>query len=292
MEERDPKPGPKVSEDVPVQRYPGVERKLDPPADHGERSYHGSGKLEGLVAIVTGGDSGIGRAVCIAFAREGADVAVGYLDEKEDRDAEETKRWVEQAGRRCLLHRFDVQKRAECRRFVERVASELGRVDVLVNNAAFQMSRESIEEYGEEQVERTFRTNIFGYFYMAQAAMPHLRAGSVILNTGSITGMEGNPQLLDYSATKGAIHAFTKALASNVAEKGVRVNCVAPGPVWTPLIPSTFDHEHVVGFGEDTLWKRPAQPAEIAPAYVFLASADARYITGEIIAITGKSSTR
>jgi NAD(P)-dependent dehydrogenase (short-subunit alcohol dehydrogenase family) len=292
MEQRDPKPGPKPSEDVPVQRYPGVEGKMEPAADHGEKSYRGSGKLEGLVAIVTGGDSGIGRAVCLAFAREGADVAVGYLAEKEDADAEETKRWVEEAGRRCLLHRFDVQSRAECQRFVERVRSELGGLDVLVNNAAYQMSRKSIEEYTEEQVERTFRTNIFGYFYMAQAAMPHLKPGAAIINTGSITGMDGNPELLDYSGTKGAIHAFTKALAANVAEKGIRVNCVAPGPVWTPLIPSTFDHEHVVEFGTDTVWKRPAQPAEIAPAYVFLASADARYITGEIIAITGKSGTR
>jgi NAD(P)-dependent dehydrogenase (short-subunit alcohol dehydrogenase family) len=292
MDERNPKPGPTVSEDVPVQRYPGVEGKLDPPADHGEQSYRGSGKLDGLVAIVTGGDSGIGRAVCIAFAREGADVAVGYLAEKEEKDAEETKRWVEEAGRRCLLHRFDVRERAECKRFVDRVTSEFGRLDVLVNNAAYQMSRKSIEEYTEEQVERTFRTNIFGYFYMAQAAMPHLKAGAVIVNTGSVTALDGNPELLDYSSTKGAIHSFTKALATNVADKGIRVNCVAPGPVWTPLIPSTFDHEHVVGFGEDTVWKRPAQPAEIAPAYVFLASADARYITGEIIAITGKSSTR
>jgi NAD(P)-dependent dehydrogenase (short-subunit alcohol dehydrogenase family) len=292
MDERNPKPGPKVSEDVPTQKYPGVEGKMDPPADHGEESYRGSGKLDGLVAIVTGGDSGIGRAVCLAFAREGADVAVGYLSEKEQRDAEETKRLVEEAGRRCMLHAFDVQKRAECQAFVQRVTSELGRLDILVNNAAYQMSQESIEDYTEEQVERTFRTNIFGYFYMAQAAMPHLKAGAAIINTGSITGMEGNPQLLDYSGTKGAIHAFTKALATNVAEKGIRVNCVAPGPVWTPLIPSTFDHEHVVGFGEDTVWKRPAQPAEIAPAYVFLASSDARYITGEIIAITGKSGTR
>ncbi|MBW3629541.1 MAG: SDR family oxidoreductase [Gemmatimonadetes bacterium] len=292
MDERNPKPGPTPSEDVPVQSYPGVESKMDPPADHGEQSYRGSGKLEGLVAIVTGGDSGIGRAVCIAFAREGADVAVGYLPGKEEKDAQETKRWVEEAGRRCLLIPFDVQQRAECQRLVEQVTTELGRLDILVNNAAYQMSRKSIEEYSEEQVELTFRTNIFGYFYMAQAAMPHLKPGAAIVNTGSITGMDGNPELLDYSATKGAIHAFTKALATNVAAQGIRVNCIAPGPVWTPLIPSTFDHEHVVGFGEDTVWKRPAQPAEIAPAYVFLASPDARYITGEVLAITGKSGTR
>ena len=292
VEERDPKPGPKVSEDTPVQRYPGVEGRMEPRADHGEESYRGSGKLEGLAAIVTGGDSGIGRAVCLAFAREGADVAVGYLAEKEDADAEETKRLVEEAGRRCLLHRFDVQKRDECQRFVQRVVSDLGRLDVLVNNAAYQMSRESIEELTEEQVDRTFRTNIYGYIWMAQAVMPHLREGSVIINTGSITGMEGNPQLLDYASTKGAIHMFTKSLANNVADKGIRVNCVAPGPVWTPLIPSTFDHEHVVQFGTDTVWKRPAQPAELAGTYVYLASTDSKYVTGEILGVTGKAGTR
>jgi NAD(P)-dependent dehydrogenase (short-subunit alcohol dehydrogenase family) len=292
MDERNPLHGPLPSPDVPVQRYPGVEGKMDPAPDHGETSYTGSGKLRGLVAIVTGGDSGIGRAVCIAFAREGADVAVGFLADKEEADAQETRKWVEEAGRRCLLHRFDVRERAQCKRFVDLVAGELGGVDVLVNNAAYQMSRESIEDYTEEQLERTFRTNIFGYFFMAQVTMPRLKAGSVIINTGSITGMEGNPELLDYSSTKGAIHVFTKSLANQVAEKGIRVNCVAPGPVWTPLIPSTFDHEHVVKFGQDTVWGRPAQPAEIAPAYVFLASADARYITGEIIAITGRSGTR
>ena len=292
MEQRDPKQGPTPSQSVPEQSYPGVEGEMEPRADHGEQSYRGAGKLDGLVAIVTGGDSGIGRAVAIAFAREGADVAIGYLADKEDADAEETRRWVEQAGRRCLVQKFDVQRRQECERFVERVVKELGRLDILVNNAAYQMSQERIEDYPEEQVERTFRTNIMGYFFMAQLAMPHLKEGSVILNTGSITGMEGNPQLLDYSSTKGAIHIFTKSLANHVADRGIRVNCVAPGPVWTPLIPSTFDHDHVKEFGKDTIWKRPAQPAEIAPGFVFLASADARYITGEVLAITGKSGTR
>jgi NAD(P)-dependent dehydrogenase (short-subunit alcohol dehydrogenase family) len=292
MEERNPKPGPTPDEDVPEQRYPGVEGKMKPEADHGEESYRGAGKLEGLVAIVTGGDSGIGRAVAIAFAREGADVAIGYLSEREDGDAQETRRWVEEAGRRCLVQRFDVRSRQECRDFVDRAREELGRVDVLVNNAAYQMQQESLEEIPEEQLERTFRTNIFGYIYMAQAVLPHLEAGACIINTGSITGMEGHPMLIDYAATKGAIHILTKSLANSVAEKGIRVNCVAPGPVWTPLIPSTFDHEHVTDFGEDTVWGRPAQPAEIAPAYVFLASADSRYFTGEILAPTGRSTSR
>lgn len=291
-EQRDPRPGATPAEDVPEQSYPGVERKMDPRADHGEESYRGCGKLEGRVAIVTGGDSGIGRAVCIAFAREGADVVVGYLAEKEEEDARETQRWVEQAGRRCLLHRFDVREKRQCEELVSRTVETLGHLDILVNNAAYQMSQESVEDYTEEQVQRTFQTNIVGYFFMVQAAMRHLKAGSVILNTGSITGMEGNPQLLDYASTKGAIHVLTKSLATHLAEKGIRVNCVAPGPVWTPLIPSTFDQEKVKEFGTDTLWKRPAQPAEIAPAYVYLASNDSTYVTGEIIAITGKSSTR
>jgi NAD(P)-dependent dehydrogenase (short-subunit alcohol dehydrogenase family) len=292
MEERNPKPGPTPADDVQEQPYPGVEDRMKPEADHGETSYRGSGKLEGLVAVITGGDSGIGRAVAIAFAREGADVAIGYLAEREDADARETRRWVEEAGRRCLVHRFDVRSRQACDRFVEKVREELGRIDILVNNAAYQMQQGSLEEIPEEQIERTFRTNIFGYIYMAQAVLPHLREGSVILNTGSITGMEGHPMLIDYAATKGAIHMFTKSLANSVAEKGIRVNCVAPGPVWTPLIPSTFERDKVVEFGEDTVWGRPAQPAEIAPAYVFLASADSRYFTGEILAPTGRSTSR
>lgn len=292
MEERNPKPGPTPNDDVEEQEYPGVERRMKPRADHGEESYRGAGKLEGLVAIVTGGDSGIGRAVAIAFAREGADVAIGYLSEREDEDAQETRRWVEKAGRRCLVHRFDVQRKEECEGFVAKAVQELGGVDLLVNNAAYQMSCESLEEITEEQIERTFRTNIFGYIFMAQAVLPHLKEGSVILNTGSITGMEGHPMLIDYASTKGAIHMFTKSLANSVAERGIRVNCVAPGPVWTPLIPSTFDEEHVKDFGEDTVWERPAQPAEIAPAYVFLASADSRYFTGDILAPTGKATSR
>lgn len=292
MLERDPMKGPTPAEDVPGQRFPGVEEKMKPEADHGEESYEGRGRLEGLVALVTGGDSGIGRAVAIAFAREGADVAIGYLDDREDADAEDTKRWVERAGRRCLLQKFDVRDSAQCEALVRRTVEELGGLDVLVNNAAYQMVRKSLEEISDEQIDRTFRTNIYGYLYMARAALPHMQAGACILNSGSITGLEGNGGLLDYASTKGAIHVFTKSLAENVKDRGIRVNCVAPGPVWTPLIPSTFPPEDVPEFGTDTYWKRPAQPVEIAPGYVFLASAEARYISGEILAITGKTSTR
>ena len=291
-EVQDPREGPKPSEDVPEQDFPGVEKGLIPKADHGEESYRGSGKLDGRVALVTGGDSGIGRAVCIAFAREGADIAIGYLSDKEATDAEETRKWVEKAGRRCFLRRFDVRQKHECLELVSQTRRELGRIDVLVNNAAYQMSQESLLDYSEEQIIRTFHTNIIGYLFMAQAAVPHLEPGSAIVNTGSITGMEGNPGLIDYASTKGAIHILTKSLATHLAEKGIRVNCVAPGPVWTPLIPSTMDHDHVIKFGEDTVWKRPAQPGEIAPTYVYLASDDSRYLTGEIIAITGRATTR
>jgi NAD(P)-dependent dehydrogenase (short-subunit alcohol dehydrogenase family) len=287
---RDPKKGPKVSKKVPMQSPPGVERKLRPKADHGERSYRGCGKLEGLAAVITGGDSGIGRAVAIAFAREGANVAIGYLEE--DEDAEQTRQWVEEAGRRCVVERFDVQDPEQCRRLVERARAELGRVDILVNNAAYQLEQQSITDITPEQLDRTFRTNIFGYIYMVQAALKYLKKGAVILNTGSVTALDGNKTLIDYSATKGAIHTFTKSLAQQLAERGIRVNCVAPGPVWTPLIPATLDEEHVKRFGEDTFWGRPAQPAEIAPSFVFLASADGRYYTGEVFAPTGRGATR
>lgn len=292
MLDRDPTKGPKPPEENPDQSFPGVEGEMKPKADHGEESYEGCGKLEGLAAIVTGGDSGIGRAVAIAFAREGADVAVGYLSEKEEADAQETREWVEKAGRRCLLHRFDVRESAQCEAFVAKVVEEFGKLDVLVNNAAYQMVQKSIEEITDEQLDRTFRTNIYGYFYMARAAIPRMKAGAAIINTGSVTALEGNPGLLDYSATKGAIHTFTRTLAQAVADRGIRVNCVAPGPVWTPLIPSTFPPEDVPGFGKDTYWKRPAQPVEIATSYVFLASADSRYYSGEVLAPTGSTPSR
>ncbi|MFL5579399.1 MAG: SDR family oxidoreductase [Gemmatimonadaceae bacterium] len=286
------KGGVKPSPRNPQQNPPGVEDRLRPQADHGEQSYRGAGKLDGLAAIITGGDSGIGRAVAIAFAREGADVAIGYAAPEEEKDAIETQSWVEEAGRRCIPHRFDVREPGECRAFVRAVHGAFGRLDVLVNNAAFQMERESLAEVTDEEIDRTFRTNIFGYIYMARAALEVMQGGGVILNTGSVTALQGNKGLIPYSSTKGAIHTFTMSLAQSVAERGIRVNCVAPGPVWTPLIPATLDEEHVKRFGADTLFGRPAQPAELAPLYVFLASNDARYVTGEILAATGRGGTR
>ncbi|HYH07470.1 MAG TPA: SDR family oxidoreductase [Thermoanaerobaculia bacterium] len=274
------------------QDAPGVEQEMTPKPDHGEESYRGSGKLEGKVAVITGGDSGIGRAVAIAFAREGADVAIAYLSAKEDDDAAETMHWVEQAGRRCIARRFDVKLRHACKDFVNDVVKEFGRLDILVNNAAYQQEQKSILDITEEQLDGTFRTNIYGYIYMVQAALPHLKEGASILNTGSVTAMKGNPGLLDYSATKGAIHTFTRSLAQSIADQGIRVNCVAPGPVWTPLIPATMDKKHVAAFGKDTVWGRAAQPAEIAPSYVFLASDDGKYYTGEVLAPTGSETSR
>jgi NAD(P)-dependent dehydrogenase (short-subunit alcohol dehydrogenase family) len=223
---RNPKLGKKPSKSVPKQSAPGVEAKLRPLADHGERTYRGANKLKGLAAIITGGDSGIGRAVAIAFAREGADVAISYFSEKEEKDARETARWVEEAGRRVVVARVNVQEPRECRKFVETVVKKLGRLDIVVNNAAYQKERQSILDITPEQLDATFRTNIFGYIYIVQAALPHLHAGAVILNTGSVTALKGNETLIDYSATKGAIHVFTKSLAQNLAKRGVRVNCV------------------------------------------------------------------
>jgi NAD(P)-dependent dehydrogenase (short-subunit alcohol dehydrogenase family) len=263
---------------------------MDPRPDHGEESYRGAGKLAGRVALITGGDSGIGRAVAIAFAREGADVAIAYYDEHDD--AQETVAWIVEAGRRAHAIPGDLSDRDHCRAVLRETENVLGPVDVLVNNAAFQMEQDDIADISTEQLERTFRTNFFAYFWLAQAALERMKAGAVILNTGSVTALEGNAGLLDYAATKGAIHAFTKSLAQSVAERGIRVNCVAPGPVWTPLIPATLDRDHVEKFGGDTLWKRAAQPAEIAPTFVFLASADGRYYSGEIFAPTGRVSSR
>jgi NAD(P)-dependent dehydrogenase (short-subunit alcohol dehydrogenase family) len=248
--------------------------------------YKGSGKLEGMTAIVTGGDSGIGRAVAVLFAREGADVAVVYLSEHED--AQETRRYVEAEGRRCELIDGDVKDPGFCKHAANKTVQSFGKVDVLVNNAAFQEHADSLMDITEERLDETMRTNIYGYFHMARAVLPHLKEGAAIINTGSVTGLEGSAKLLDYSATKGAIHAFTMSLAANLAEKGIRVNAVAPGPVWTPLNPADKPAEDVKSFGSKTSLKRPAQPEEISPAYVFLASAVcSSYITGIVLPITG-----
>lgn len=271
------------------QDWPGHEAGMDPAADHGEESYRGAGRLEGRRALITGGDSGIGRAVAIAFAREGADVAIVHY--AEDDDAAETLRWVREAGRTGAARRADLADRATCRDVVDWAAEELGGLDILVNNAAYQCEAE-FDELTDQQIDRTFRTNILAYIHLARAALDHLEEGGVILNTGSVTAMQGHGTLVDYAATKGAIHSFTKSLAQAVADRGIRVNCVAPGPVWTPLIPATLDEDHVGRFGEDTLWGRPAQPAEIAPTYVFLASDDGRYYDGEIFAPTGRAASR
>ncbi|HEY0079686.1 MAG TPA: SDR family oxidoreductase [Pyrinomonadaceae bacterium] len=273
------------------QEKPGLESELEPRPEYAAPLYRGSGKLEGKAALITGGDSGIGRAVAVLYAREGADVSIVYLAEEQS-DAEETRRAVEAEGRRCLLLPGDVKDVSFCRRAVEETVAGLGRLDILVNNAAFQQHQKGLEDVTEEQWDTTFRTNIYGYFYMAKAALPHLKRGSAIVNCGSITGLEGSKELLDYSATKGAIHAFTKSLAQNLVERGVRVNCVAPGPVWTPLNPSDKKAEEIPEFGADTPLKRPAQPEEIAPAFVFFASdADSSYITGEVLTLLGGDTT-
>ncbi|HEV8603923.1 MAG TPA: SDR family oxidoreductase [Tepidisphaeraceae bacterium] len=274
------------------QEKPGVESKLKPRPEYRAPFYKGSGKLKDKVALITGGDSGIGRAVAVLFAREGANVAIVYLSPEQE-DAHQTRRAVEAEGMQCKLIPGDVRQSRFCRDAVNRTIEEFGRLDILVNNAAYQNAQEKIDQLTEEQWDNTFRTNIYGYFYMVKAAVPHLRKGSAIINTGSITGLEGSKQLLDYSATKGAIHAFTKSLAQNLVEKGIRVNCVAPGPVWTPLNPSdNRSPKEIAKFGSDTPYKRPAQPEEIAPAYVFFASdADASYITGEILTLLGGETT-
>jgi NAD(P)-dependent dehydrogenase (short-subunit alcohol dehydrogenase family) len=272
----------------PKQRLekPGMESELEPRPEYMAPEYRGSGKLEGKVAIITGGDSGIGRAVAVLFAREGADVAIVYLSE--DEDAEETRRAVEAEGRRAILIPGDVTESSFCEEAVETTVGELGRLDILVNNAAFQEHLPSLEDITDEQLDRTFRTNIYGYFFMARAALRHLEEGAAIINSGSVTGIEGSKELLDYASTKGAIHAFTKSLAQNLVERGIRVNAVAPGPVWTPLNPADQDPEKVEKFGSDVPMKRPAQPEEIAPAYVFLAApVCSSYITGEVLPVLG-----
>lgn len=269
------------------QPKPGLEAKIKPRPKYKAPLYAGADKLKEKVALITGGDSGIGRAVAVLFAREGADVAFTFL-KPEKRDADETRRAVEAEGQRAIALEGDVRDAAVCKRLVKRTVAEFGKLDILVNNAAFQQHQKNLEDVTEEQWDQTFKTNIYGYFYMTKAALPHLSEGSAIVNTGSITGLEGSKELLDYSSTKGAIHAFTKSLAQNLVERGIRVNCVAPGPVWTPLNPSDQEAKDVAEFGADTPMKRPAQPEEIAPAFVFLAAPScSSYITGEILPIIG-----
>ncbi len=268
------------------QPKPGDEEALDPEPMYDAPFYRGSRKLEGKVALITGGDSGIGRSVAVLFAREGADIAISYLNET--RDAEVTKAAVENEGRSCLLLPGDVSSLEHCHRIVESIVERFGSIDVLVNNAAFQYHARSLEELSPEHFDTTLKTNLYGYYYMACEAAKHMKPGAAIINTGSITGIDGSRELLDYSMTKGGIHAFTRALAANLVPRGIRVNAVAPGPVWTPLNPSEKEAEDVAQFGSQTPMKRPAQPEEIAPAYVFLASPHcSSYITGEILPIIG-----
>ncbi|MEW7849844.1 SDR family oxidoreductase [Massilia aurea] len=265
---------------------PGLEADMDLKPKFMAEGYKGSGKLEGMAAIVTGADSGIGRAVAVLFAREGADVAVMYLNE--DVDAAETKRCIEAEGRRCITIAGDVKDPAFCNEAVQQAVSTFGRLDILVNNAAFQEHADSILDLTEARFEETFRTNIFGYFHMAKAVVPHLKRGAAIINTGSVTGLKGSAKLLDYSSTKGAIHAFTMSLAGSLLEQGIRVNAVAPGPVWTPLNPADKGPDDIQEFGASTSYKRAAQPEELSPAYVFLASpVCSGYITGIVLPVTG-----
>lgn len=260
---------------------PGRESEMTPRPKADDPQYRGSGKLQGKVALITGGDSGIGRAVAIAFAKEGADVALMYLNEHDD--AKETKQLVEEQGRRAALIAGDIGDEAFCQQAVQQTVDEFGKLDILVNNAAEQHPQQSIEDISAQQLERTFRTNIFGMFFMTKAAMKHLNEGSAIVNTTSVTAYKGNPQLIDYSSTKGAIVAFTRSLSQSLVQKGIRVNAVAPGPIWTPLIPSTFPEDKVANFGKQVPMERAGQPEELAPSYVFLASDDASYMSGQVL---------
>lgn len=282
----DPKQdGPKPPFPNQSQKPPGSEEALTPDADHGEKTYQGSGKLTGMTALITGADSGIGRAVALAYAREGADVLIAYLNEEED--ARETERLVTESGRKALRVAGDIQDESHCKTLVDRAFDKFGRLDILINNAAYQMAQESIEDITAEQFERVYRTNVFAMFYLCKTALPLMKSGGSIINTSSIQGYEPSPELLDYASTKAAIINFTKALSKQAMSRGIRVNAVAPGPVWTPLIPSTMPAEKVKSFGKNTVFERPAQPAELAPLYVWLASPEASYVTGEVYGATG-----
>jgi NAD(P)-dependent dehydrogenase (short-subunit alcohol dehydrogenase family) len=267
------------------QEAPGSTRQMSPTPDHGEESYEGHGRLEGKVAIITGGDSGIGRAVAIAYAREGADVVISYLEEHDD--AEETKNWVEKANRKCLLIPGSIDTSAQCRKIVEQTVAEFGRVDVLVSNAAFQMSHDSLEEISDDEWDHTIATNLSAFFYLAKAVAPHMKPGSAIIGSSSVNSDNPKPTLIPYSATKAGIANMCASMAQLLGPKGIRVNSVAPGPVWTPLIPSTMPGEQVEEFGKQKPLGRPGQPAELAPIYVLLASDEASYVSGARVAVTG-----
>jgi NAD(P)-dependent dehydrogenase (short-subunit alcohol dehydrogenase family) len=278
--------GPKAPFHEQPQPHPGIEERMQEAPDYGEHSYKGLGRLKDRVALVTGGDSGIGRAVCLAFAREGADLAFGYLNEYED--AEKTRRLLEEEGRQVLAMAGDLAIEAHCRKLVEETVKRFGRIDVLVNNAAFQGKEvEKFEDLDPERVERAFRVNIVAMFHLVRHALPHMKPGSTIINVSSIQAYQPSPSILDYASSKGAIVTFTKGLAQSLIERGIRVNCVAPGPVWTPLIPQSFSGEHLKKFGESNPTGRAAQPAELAPSFVFLASDESRYVNGEILGVTG-----
>lgn len=280
----------KIDQQVPAQtqdQQPGVEAEMTPAPIFEDENYKGSEKLKGKNALITGGDSGIGRAVAVAFAKEGANVAIAYLDEQEDVDANKTIELIEKYGVKSSKIRLDISKEENCEQLVEQVLNEFGSLDILINNAGKQFPQNEIADISEDQLRETFETNFFGLFYLTKAAIKHMKKGDTIVNTSSVTAYNGSPGLMDYSATKGAITSFTRSLALNLAEKGIRVNAVAPGPIWTPLIPATFDGQKVQQHGADTPAKRRGQPAENAPAYVFLASSDSSYMTGQTIHVDG-----